>query len=63
MYKYKYRKETSAAIALHNKKVFSLCEDQQRTVILTFLLLPMHYEKDIEKLDRRNSYANHVINN
>ena len=30
---------------------------------LAFLLLPMHYQKDIEKLDRRNSYANHVINN
>ena len=28
-----------------------------------FLLLPMPYQKDIEKLDRKNSYANHVINN
>ena len=23
----------------------------------------MHYQKDREKLDRKNSYANHVINN
>ena len=23
----------------------------------------MHYQNDIEKLDRRNSYANYVINN
>ena len=23
----------------------------------------MHYQKDIEKLDRRNSYSNHAINN
>ena len=33
------------------------------TITLTFLLLTIHYHKDIEKLDRRNSYASNVMNN
>ena len=38
-------------------------QSSEITITLTFLLLPMHYQKDIEKSDRKNSYANHVINN
>ena len=40
-------------------EITSLLQD----IIWTFLLLQMHYQNNIKKLDGKNSYGNHVIKN